>query len=83
MVNLEYILAIELFYALQAIDFRRPNRSSDILESIHSHLRQIVAFTTEDRIFSQDIHALHDLIHTGQLIEFINEKAMEMGVDLN
>jgi len=42
--NLEYILAIELLSACQAIEFRRPLRSSEILESAHDYVRQFVSF---------------------------------------
>jgi len=82
-VNLEHILAIELFYALQAIDFRRPDRSSPLLEAIHEHLRKVVSFTTEDRIFSKDISSLHALINSNELIDFINNKARELGLELS
>ncbi|MCP4122349.1 MAG: histidine ammonia-lyase [Bacteroidetes bacterium] len=80
--NLEHIQAIELFYALQAIDFRRPDTSSPLLEAVHAHLREVVPFTTEDRIFSKDIHALHTLISTNELIDFVNSKAEALGIEL-
>src|SRR5690606_31023850 len=43
--NLEYILAIELLYAAQAIDFRRPLKSSAVLEACHALVRSEVPFT--------------------------------------
>src|SRR5205085_4433134 len=42
--NLEYILAIELLTACQAIEFRRPLKSSSILEHAHDFVRQQVKF---------------------------------------
>ncbi|RYZ15437.1 MAG: histidine ammonia-lyase, partial [Chitinophagaceae bacterium] len=53
--NLEYILAIELISAAQAIEFRRPLKSNALLECAHDHLRQSVGFAEEDRIFADDI----------------------------
>src|SRR5258708_33437189 len=53
--NLEYILAIELMTACQAIEFRRPLKSSEILEFAHGYVRQFVSFANEDRIFADDI----------------------------
>src|SRR6185503_5534997 len=53
--NLEYILAIELMSACQAIEFRRPLKSSEILEAAHEYVRTFVGFASEDRIFSEDI----------------------------
>jgi histidine ammonia-lyase len=48
--NLEFILAIELLSASQAIEFRRPFKSSEILEFAHSFVRSHVGFAEEDRI---------------------------------
>lgn len=46
--NVETVLAIELFNAAQALDFRRPLQSSPLLERIHSDYRQAVPFLTTD-----------------------------------
>ncbi len=56
--NLEYILAIELMTACQAIEFRRPLKSSSILEFAHDFVRQLVSFANEDRIFADDIRKI-------------------------
>ncbi len=53
--NVEYIQAIELLYAAQAMDFRRPLKSTPILEACHNHVRQHVPFIDDDRIFADDI----------------------------
>lgn len=47
-VDVERILAIELFTAAQALDFRRPLRSSKAIESLHAALRKQVPFVEED-----------------------------------
>ncbi len=44
MLNLERILAIELFIAAQALDFRRPVKSSTYLEDFISKYRERVKF---------------------------------------
>ena len=54
--NLEYILAIELMTACQAIEFRRPLKSSAILEFAHDYVRQIVGFAAKSSIFAKDIN---------------------------
>jgi len=81
--NLEFILSIELLYAAQAIDFRRPLKSSKMLEACHSLVRQKVEFATEDRIFAYDINALQQLIADQSLVKVCNEAAKEAGIDLN
>ena len=53
--NLERILAIELMNASQAIEFRRPLRSSDFIEMFLKSFRQEVPLVVEDRIFHYDI----------------------------
>jgi histidine ammonia-lyase len=56
LLNLERILAIELFSAAQALDFRRPLRSSPFLEDFIGQYRQRVKFIDEDRILYPDMN---------------------------
>ena len=44
------VIGIELFNAAQALDFRRPKRSSDILEDFHENYRNHVHFIENDEI---------------------------------
>ncbi len=60
--NLEKILAIELMYAAQAIDFRRPNKCSDIIEKNFAVIREKVAKLEEDRLLKPDIGAMIALV---------------------
>lgn len=60
--NLEKILAIELMYAAQAIDFRRPNKCSDIIEQNFQVIRAQVAKLEEDRLLKPDIDAMIALV---------------------
>jgi histidine ammonia-lyase len=53
--NLEKILAIELFTAVQALEFRRPHRSSDMLEEIVVSFRKTVPFINEDKVMYTEI----------------------------
>jgi histidine ammonia-lyase len=53
--NMERILAIELMNASQAIDFRRPLKSSDFIEQFLNSYRTEVPFVKEDRILHYDI----------------------------
>lgn len=46
--NTERVLAIELFNAAQALEFRRPFKSSEAIEAIHSAYRKNVPFITDD-----------------------------------
>lgn len=53
--NLEKILAIELFNAAQALEFRRPMKSSQYLEDFVRKYRERVAFITDDKIMHDEI----------------------------
>jgi histidine ammonia-lyase len=53
--NLERILAIELFTAAQALEFRKPLKSSPIIEKIISNYRKKVKFIKEDKIMYEEI----------------------------
>jgi histidine ammonia-lyase len=55
--NTELVLAIELLNATQAIAFRRPKRSSEIIENILSAYRLKIPFMEKDRIIHDDILA--------------------------
>ncbi len=53
--NLERILAIELMNASQALEFRKPLKSSELIESFIGIYRLDVPFVNEDRILHYDI----------------------------
>ncbi len=60
--NVEKILAIELMSAVQALEFRRPLRTSSTLEKIIEAFRAIVSFNNADRILHTDIIAAINFI---------------------
>lgn len=53
--NLERILAIELFNAAQALEFRRPLKSSPFIEEFVAAFRKEVSMVEDDRILHYDI----------------------------
>jgi len=60
--NVEKIFAIELMYAAQAIDFRRPNKCANIIEENFAIIREKVAKLEEDRLLKPDIDAIIALV---------------------
>lgn len=54
--NLEHILAIELMNAAQAVEFRRPLKSSPILEHFMADYRKEVPFIKDDIVMYKEIH---------------------------
>lgn len=81
--NLEYIQAIELLYASQALEFRRPLQSTPVIEACHQLVRRHVPFIDEDRIFAQDINALHQLIINGDFQQVADDAAKQHNINLN
>lgn len=53
--NLQRILGIEMLNAAQAIEFRRPAKSSDLIEKILKDYRHQIDFITEDKLMSTQI----------------------------
>lgn len=60
--NLERILAIELFTAIQALEFRRPLRSSGFIEEIVASFRKDIAFINDDRVMYGEIAKAVDFV---------------------
>ncbi len=81
--NLEFILAIELLSACQAIEFRRPLKSSALLEFAHDHVRQFVGFAEEDRIFADDINIVAGMIKDFSFVNKLNDFATAGNIQLN
>ena len=81
--NLEYILAIELLSASQAIEFRHPIKSSAILEYAHEQVRRHVSFAEEDRIFAEDINQIKAILGDFSFVDAINTYTRLAGVELN
>lgn len=53
--NVYSILAIELMTAAQALEFRKPSRTSPFLEDFVDTFRKVVPFIETDRLLHQDI----------------------------
>ena len=66
--NVEKILAIELMYATQALEFRRPNTFSSIIEKNFSIIREKVAKLEADRLLKEDINAIIHMVKNKTII---------------
>ena len=54
--NLDHILAIELMNAAQVLEFRRPLKSSPVIERFIDEYRKEVPFIKEDIVMYKEIH---------------------------
>lgn len=64
--NVERILAIELFNGAQALEFRRPAKSSPYIEEFIADYRQIVPFIELDKIMYKEIDKTVEFIRQGK-----------------
>ncbi|PKK94801.1 MAG: histidine ammonia-lyase [Tenericutes bacterium HGW-Tenericutes-5] len=62
--NTKDVLAMELFTALQAIDFRDPKALSPKTKVIYDFIRSEVSFIDEDVIMYEKIHKIKEMINT-------------------
>ncbi|PWJ43246.1 histidine ammonia-lyase [Sediminitomix flava] len=81
--NVEKILAVELLYAAQGVDFRRPMKSTKVIEECHNFVREKVAFADKDRIFATDLNVLEEMIHDQSFVNHANKTAEKEGIQLN
>lgn len=62
--NVEKVLAIELLSASQALDFRRPMKSSAVIEEMVAAFRKQVSFNEKDRVLHDDMMQAVELVKT-------------------
>ena len=73
MLNLERILAIELYNAAQALEFRRPARTSPYLEKILEQYREYVSFVEDDKVMYRDMESS---------VQFLRDVELDLPDDL-
>jgi histidine ammonia-lyase len=66
--NLEKILAIELMYGAQALEFRGSLQCSKLIQKNHQLIRAKVPKLEEDRLLKDDIQNLVELVHNQTFI---------------
>jgi histidine ammonia-lyase len=67
--NVEQVLAIELFTAAQALDFRTPLKPGKGVEQAHKYIREQIPHAHEDHFFKDEINVAVDLLLDKNLID--------------
>ncbi len=67
--NTEYVIAIEILCAAQALDFREPLPEKSSMAKIHEIVRSRVAHFEKSRVLAEDIEELYGLVHNGRLLD--------------
>lgn len=70
--NTKRVLAMELFTALQAVDFRDTSKMSSKTKPIYDYVRKSVPFIKEDVIMYEKIHTVIDLLDEEDFNELID-----------
>jgi histidine ammonia-lyase len=61
--NVQRVLAIELLTAAQALELRRPLKSSPQLERVYEMVREVASFMGKDRLLHNDLVAVERLLN--------------------
>jgi histidine ammonia-lyase len=72
--NSEYVLAVELICACQALDLRAPVEPSKVTKAVLEKVRKKIEFWKEDRLMHVDIEAAYSLIHDKKVLDVVNKK---------
>jgi histidine ammonia-lyase len=67
--NTEYVIAIEILCAAQALDFRKPLPAESTMARVHKLVRSRVPHFEKSRVLAEDIEELYGLVHNGKLVE--------------
>ena len=66
--NTEKVLAIELFNGAQALEFRRPLKSSEFIEEFMASYRQYVPFVENDVLMYKLMHKSQEFLQNVNVI---------------
>ncbi|NIT56977.1 MAG: aromatic amino acid lyase, partial [Aliifodinibius sp.] len=76
--NVEQVLAIELFTAAQALDFRKPLKPGKGVEIAHKFVRDAIPHAEEDHYFKDDISKAVQLLQDRTMVEEVEKKLTQL-----
>ncbi len=76
--NVQHVLAIELFTAAQALDFRKPLKPGTGVEKVHQFIRTHIPFADSDRPFQEDLKKAIRLLENGRLLGCLSEEGLNL-----
>ena len=69
----QYMIAIEIYVALQAIDFLKPLEPSPVNQHIRDFVRKQVGFVENDRYLYPDIEWLFQEVQKGSFVDLVEK----------
>jgi len=75
--NVEQVLAIELFTAAQALDFRKPLKPGKGVDLAHAFVRKEIPHAITDHYFKDEIEKVVELIQKNELLDLIESELFQ------
>ncbi|TYP93804.1 histidine ammonia-lyase [Fodinibius salinus] len=76
--NVEHVLAIELFTAAQALDFRKPLRPGRGVEIAHNYVRDAIPHAKKDHYFKDDINTAVELLQNRSMVREVEKELVDL-----
>jgi histidine ammonia-lyase len=76
--NVETVLAIELFTAAQALDFRKPLNPGQGVERAHRYVRSLVPHRAVDHYFKEDLNHCRQVLRDQEFLSSVEETSGEL-----
>ncbi len=81
--NVGAVLAIEMYCAAQAFDFRKPLKPGRGTKIAYQVIREHVTFLEKDRVLYPDINKIADLVRNNTILNAVEKELGELPLRLN
>ena len=78
--NVEAVIAIEMYAAAQAMDFRKPRMPGDGTKVAYDTIREHVTFMETDRALYPDIHIITSLVRDHSILNAVEDKVGQIEI---
>ncbi len=78
--NVQAVIAIEMYAAAQAMDFRRPHRPGRGTSAAYRKLREYVPFLEKDRPLYPDINKIEELVRGNEVLGTVEAEVGEIRI---
>ncbi|UCD92256.1 MAG: histidine ammonia-lyase [Methanobacteriota archaeon] len=77
--NAQYIVSIEYLCAAQGLDFLKPLKPGRGAAVAYRTIRKGVPRLKEDRVLSDDVEKIFNMVHDGDIVEVVEKELSELG----
>ena len=76
--KLQYVIAIEIYVALQAMEFLKPLDPSPAIAKVRDFLRETIPFVDNDRFLYPDMEYIFDRVRDCSLTDILEKELGEL-----